>query len=113
MYIMAETRDVKFPGAEKHEITLKEAIEHVTRHRKNPVAYKVHGAAFERAAFDKILAQPDCKHVRIYFGQNEDGSPSLVFLGVNSKGEDMVNGVLMEKGAFCPPFCDAVSILQK
>jgi hypothetical protein len=103
---MPTTVDPKFPGAEKHEISLAEAKLHIQRHKKNPIHPKHHGGSFDRAAIDKILAHPDCKALRIYHGKNEDGSPSLVLVGVDAAGKDMISSSIMEKIRPCPPYCD-------
>ena len=108
---MAIKIDPKFPGAEKHEITLEEARKHIQRHKKNPIHPKHHGGSFDRGAIDKILAQPECKALRIYHGRNEDGTPSLILVGVDVAGKDMTKSAIMEKISPCPPFCDKSSAL--
>ncbi|MCX6121107.1 MAG: hypothetical protein NTX44_05765 [Ignavibacteriales bacterium] len=108
---MAKEVDAKFPGAEKHEISLDEAKKHIQRHKKNPIHPKHHGGSFDRAAIDKILAQTGCKALRIYHGKNEDGTPSLVLVGIDAAGKDMTKAVIMEGIQPCPPFCDKSSEL--
>ena len=108
---MAANVDSKFPGAEKHEISLEEAKLHIQRHKKNPIHPNHHGGSFDRAAIDKILAQPGCARLRIYQGKNEDGTPSLVIVGVDSAGKDMTKASIMERQAPCPPYCDGESAL--
>jgi hypothetical protein len=98
-----------FPGAEKHEVTLSEAVKYVQNYRNNPQMIKTHGGSLNRAIFDKILAQPDCDGIRFYYAQNEDGSPTMVFLGITATGKDMVKGTLAEMISPCPPFCDGAS----
>ena len=108
---MAKDIDANFPGAEKHEISLEEAKKHVQRHTLHPIYPKHHGGSFDRAAIDKILAQPDCKALRIYHGRDESGKPNLVLVGVDSAGKDMVQASIMEKSTDCPPYCDSSSAL--
>jgi hypothetical protein len=110
---MAANVDSKFPGAEKHEISLEEAKTHIQRHKKNPIHLNYHGGSIDRAAIDKILAQPGCARLRIYQGKNEDGTPSLVLVGVDAAGKDMVAGSIMDKILPCPPMCDGSSALLK
>jgi hypothetical protein len=110
---MAANVDSKFPGAEKHEIKLEEARQHIQRHKKNPIHPKHHGGSFDRAAIDKILAQPGCKGLRYYHGRDEDGKPNLVLVGVDVAGKDMTQASIMERSGFCPPICDATSELLK
>ena len=110
---MAMKVDSKFPGAEKHEITLEEARKLIKRHTKDPIHPKHHGGSFDRAAVDKILAQPGCARLRFYHAKNEDGTPSLVLIGVDKEGKDMVKGCMMDSILPCPPYCDPPHILLK
>ena len=107
---MANNVDSKFPGAEKHEISLEEAREHIRRHKKNPIHPNHHGGWFDRAALDKILAHPECKRVRYYHGRDESGKPNLVLVGTDASGKDLTASI-MEKSGHCPPDCDTSSVL--
>jgi hypothetical protein len=108
---MATKIDKKYPGAEKHEISLEEAKLHIQRHKKNPIHPNHHGGSFDRGAIDKILAQKGCARLRIYHGRNEDGTPSMVLVGVDAKGKDMTKNAIMEMIVPCPPLCDSSSPL--
>ncbi|MGD1046071.1 MAG: hypothetical protein ABR936_12250 [Bacteroidota bacterium] len=108
---MAPNVDAKFPGAEKHEISLDEAKQHIQRHKKNPIHPKHHGGSFDRGVIDKILAQPGCTHLRYYQGRNEDGTPSLILVGVDATGKDMTKATIAERSGLCPPWCDSTSEL--
>jgi hypothetical protein len=110
---MATKVDAKFPGAENHEISLTEARQHVKRHKKNPIHPNHHGGSFDRAAVEKILAQPGCARLRYYHGRDKDGKPSLILVGVDKAGKDMTKASIMDRSGFCPPFCDATSALLK
>ena len=104
--------DLKFPGAEKHEISLKAAKQHIQRHKKNPIHPKHHGGSFDRAAIDKILAQPGCARLRYYHGRDKNGKPNLILVGVSAEGKDMTTSI-MERPTGCPPYCDKTSELLK
>jgi len=103
---------VTFPGAEKHEISLADAKMFIQNHQKSLLAMKaktpgIRGGSFERGAIDKILAQPGCNALRIYYGKDEKGKPNLVLVGVDTAGKEMMKmGMVMEKSQGCPPFCD-------
>ena len=103
-----DSKDKQFIGAEKHEIALSEAMQLVANFRKDPQAPKNQGGSFERGAFEKILAQPGCEKIKMYWAQ-ENGKFTVVLVGVDAAGKDMVAGSIMEKGALCPPFCDVTS----
>jgi len=108
---MAAKIDAKFPGAEKHEISLEEAKKHIQRHKKNPVPHKHNGGSFHRGIFDKILDHPECDGIRYYYAQKEDGTPTLVLVGINATGADLTKGAVAEGSLPCPPYCDASSQL--
>jgi len=104
-----------------HQIDLGTAIRIIRNHKANQTnnlatsskASSIKGAFFARSAFDKILAQPGVVGIRYYYAQHDDGTPALVFVGVDAKGKDMVTGYLMEMGGGCPPFCDGPSPLAQ
>jgi uncharacterized lipoprotein NlpE involved in copper resistance len=101
-----------FVGAEKHEVTLSDAVKFVQNFRKNPQTPKIQGGSFQRGILDKILAQPDCEGIRYYYAQNDDGTPTLVLVGITAKGSDMTKGTIAEKVSPCPPVCDDASELK-
>ncbi|MCX7984857.1 MAG: hypothetical protein N3A63_08150 [Bacteroidetes bacterium] len=99
-----------FPGAEKHEVTKEDAIRWIKNYQKQMVpkgkasAGFIKGGAFDRAILDKILAQPGCKQLRFYYALDDDAKQTLVVVGVDTAGKDMM-GVIGEKIYPCPPFC--------
>jgi hypothetical protein len=102
----------EFPGAEKHQVALTDAVKYVQNFRKNPQTITTQGGSLNRAIFDKILAQPDCEGIRFYYAQNDNGSPTLVLVGITAKGSDMTKGAIAEMITPCPPFCDESSDLK-
>jgi|WetSurMetagenome_2_1015567.scaffolds.fasta_scaffold166631_1 hypothetical protein len=84
-------------------------MELVANFRKNPQAPKSQGASFNRGAFDKILAQNGCEEIKMYWAQEKDGKFTVVLVGVDAAGKDMVAGSIMEMSRPCPPWCDATS----
>jgi type II secretory pathway pseudopilin PulG len=63
------------------------------------------GGVFARSAFDKILSQPGVIGIRTYYAANDDGSSTLVLVGVDDQGQDMSTGAFMDNELPCPPFC--------
>jgi len=74
----------------------------VANFRKDPQAPKSQGGVFERGAFDKILAQPGCEKIKMYWAQ-EKGRFTVVLLGVDAAGS------IMERRGDCPLNCDITS----
>jgi hypothetical protein len=101
-------KDKAFPGAEKHQITLNDALKMVSDFRKNPQAPQTQGGTFDRSAFDKILAQPGCKGIKMYWA-SENGRFTVVLVGVDAMGKDMTSVSIMEASLPCPPWCDVES----
>jgi hypothetical protein len=94
-----------------HAIDLQTAILYLTSFQHSSNADTVRGEAFGRDALLKLLNQPGCVGMRIYFGTKDDGQRVLVLVGVDVEGKDMYLGELDEKGFPCPPICDDSSPL--
>ncbi len=92
-----------------HEIDLGTAIRLIRNHKVNftvsSASTPIKGGFFSRSAFEKILAQPGAVGIRYYYAQNDNGTPTLVLVGVDANGEDMQAGIIMERSYPCPPLC--------
>ncbi len=92
-------------GHESHYVTLAEASR-LTRAFRNAVAVgEPKGGYFSRRIFYNILGQQSCVGIRLYFGKQDDGTPTLVLVGVAKTGDDMILGVIGEDVWLCPPWC--------
>ena len=99
-----------------HKSDRKAAREYAKRYRdkkakKEPLPPML-PIAFHRKAYDRILSQPGCVGVRAYPGLHADGAPTLVLVGVDADGNDMVDGELSQEGELCPPDCPAPNELN-
>lgn len=94
-----------------HRVTLTEAVAYCARYREAPLDTPTKAFAFGREAYDDILAQAGCAQVRSYLGRTAEGEVTLVLVGVDRAGNDMTDGVLMQKAWPCPPYCAAQSPL--
>ncbi|MDB5196348.1 MAG: hypothetical protein JWP88_719 [Flaviaesturariibacter sp.] len=107
-----------------HEISLDEAIKMTTLYRENkkaidPQSLLALSETFDRSALDRILAQGDCKKLRIYYGMDEKKGVHAILVGVNEKDEDILpkegmegDGELAEDGRRCPNECPPESPLN-
>jgi hypothetical protein len=68
--------------------------------------------AFHRDGYARILNQSGCVAIRAYPGQHEDGALTLVLVGVDDKGNDMVDGELAQQPFECPPTCSDSNVLN-
>jgi hypothetical protein len=96
-----------------HQVDLVTALRFIKNHRSNLKAPSIKGGFFARSAFDKILAQTGVMGIRYYYAQMDDGTPTLVLVGVDVKGQDIQTGVIMERISPCPPFCNVASEFAK
>ena len=96
------------PDPKSHRISLDEAAAQIKRGRGGPQK----GGMFLRAELDQLLAQPGCSGLRYYYGRNAGGQETLILVGVDEKGNDMEQGVLLEESFLCPPICGATKALN-
>lgn len=112
-------------------ITLSQAIDLTTQYRGDKetilaTGYKSAGIlpmceTFARSAFDTLLAQSGCESVRAYFGMDSSLKVSVLFVGVDSDGADIVGdgkseedtSVIVEEGFRCPTTCPPSSVLNQ
>jgi hypothetical protein len=106
-------RPQQYTGSENHVVTLDQAAKYIQNFKNFPKAPTIKGGYFGRSIFDKILAQPGCVGVRYYYAQKDDGTPTLVLVGVDGGGNDIAVGILGEDSFPCPPFCGGPSPLNK
>lgn len=50
-----------------------------------------------RNILDQILAQPGCVGIRFINAINEDGQKTLVYVGVDAEGKDILTSVVVER----------------
>jgi hypothetical protein len=98
-------------GQSNHVVSLATAQNYVNNYKNNPSIPNIKGGMFDRNIFDSILSQPDCVGIRYYYAKKNDGSATLVIVGVNSSGKDMENGIIGEEVKPCPPICDTQGTL--
>jgi len=55
------------------------------------------GVTIGRNIIDQILAQPGCVGMRFYDAINEEGQKTLVYVGVDESGKDMLKKVVVDQ----------------
>ncbi len=99
---------MKFTGNEDHSISLSEAAELTANYRETLTsAAEAKAEYFGKEALLNLLNQTACVGVRIYYGLDSAGVKKLVLVGVDSDGNDLYEGALMERGILCPTECSA------
>jgi hypothetical protein len=94
-----------------HRINVSEGAAYTRRFREaHPDAIRAH--MFNRDILDSILMDPRCVKVRFYNGRTEEGAATLVIVGVDAEGHDLLDAPLGQQTLPCPPICDANSPLM-
>ena len=101
-----------FNGKEGNPITLRTAKQWTKHYRKkNPGAVKAHFYGCEQ--LQKLLDEPGCMGIRIYYAIDDDGNKKLVLVGAKSDENNILptdegkdgGGMLLDDSRDCPPFC--------
>jgi len=79
---------------------------HAPQYQGNTVACMINAAAYQQ-----LLAQPGCVNVRTYFALDQ-GTLTIVVVGVDADENDMTNGILLDVTRGCPVTCDIDSPLM-
>ena len=98
-----------------HTVSLALAATYTRRHRtaaSGPLKHGDHGHAFHADQVQKLLLQKGCAALRIYQGADNNGQRAPILVGVDSAGKDLSDGILLQMGLPCPPFCDDASALK-
>jgi hypothetical protein len=96
-----------------HEVSLDTAKKYIQNLKKDAIQMKTQGGMFYRDVFDKMLSQKGLVGIRYYYAKMDDGTPTIVLLGVDSLGKDMTTATIAEKVYPCPPFCDGETPISK
>lgn len=105
-----------FTGNENHDIDLDDAAKLTKNYRdtfssRTDITF-IKAEYFGKSAVTNMLAQDGCVGMRIYYGLDEEDVPKLVLVGVDSSGNDMVEGTILEMGHLCPPSCSTNNALN-
>ena len=94
-----------------HRITREEAASLIRNFHAKAEAGAHRASAFNRSAFEQLLAQPGAAGIRIYHARHADGSPTMVMVAVDGSGQDLAtaDAACMQYGTDCPPYCVAQS----
>lgn len=106
-------QQMQFTGNENQSVTLDQAVKYVQSYTMSPTAPTIKGGYIAKVGLEKILSQAGCVGVRYYYSKKDDGSPSLVLVGVDYNGTDLTAGPMYDNIFPCPPYCGAPSPLNK
>lgn len=60
----------------------------------------------------QLLNQNGCVGVKIYYALDDNGVQQLLLVGTDSEGNDLEDGLIMDKSMNCPPDCGTGSELD-
>lgn len=101
-----------FPPERNHKVSLEAAAALTKGFRDVAPAGAPRASLFPREVFERLLAQPQCAGIRIYYGRNDRREHELLLVGVNEVGDDMTTGELFDFGIPCPPYCGGDNTLN-
>jgi len=102
------------PDPKSHRIALDEAAAQARRSREgqHKGSLSIKGGLFLRKELDELLAQSGCAGLRYYYGRKSKGQDTLILVGVDKEGNDIVQGVVLEETFICPPICGTANVLN-
>jgi hypothetical protein len=96
----------------QHIISLSEAETMTHAYQADPQFQGLTIAScIDKNAYTEVINQPECERLRTYFALNEQGNLTIVVVGVDANGNDLTNGILLNKGYDCPSNCPTNSSL--
>ncbi|WP_257308497.1 hypothetical protein [Geothrix fuzhouensis] len=101
-----------FDPTRDHRISREEAASLVRNHHVHAEAGAHRASAFNRSAFEQLLAQPGAAGIRIYHARHADGSPTMVMVAVDAQGTDVASAeaVYIQNTTDCPPICSGTTL---
>jgi len=96
-----------------NEITLAEAIT-MTHAYQNDATFVNQTVATKTSisTYQDLMNQPGCVEIRTYFAKDANGILTTVLVGVDINGNDMTNGIIMDRAYPCPFNCHQNSPLM-
>ena len=88
--------------------TLTHAFQNSSRFTNDTISCK-----FDKDDILDILDQDECVELRVYNALDDSGNMTNVLVGVDSNGEDMTTGPIVDIALRCRPHCPTTSVLMK
>lgn len=79
----------EYSGKEGRFVPLSLSKKWVANFRKSNPKH-THAFYFGCELFENLLKEPGCVGIRIYYAQDDDGSPKMVLVGVDKSGRDIL-----------------------
>jgi hypothetical protein len=66
----------------------------------------------DNMSYQQVISQPECVSLRTYFALDEQNNLTIVVVGVDQFGNDMTNGIILERSTRCLIHCSNNSPLM-
>lgn len=96
---------MSFNGNEGEFVSLTDASRWTANYRNTIQSGEVIAFAAGKEKLIELLNQNECLGARIYYAINDNGQKNLVIVGVDANGDDIENGLLIDRLGTCPPLC--------
>lgn len=94
-----------FNGTEGSQVTLTEGAGWTKNYRDKMASGSKVAHFVGKDILQEILGQAGCMGIRIYYGEESNGTQNLVIVGAGAEENDMVNGIIAERCVPCPSRC--------
>jgi hypothetical protein len=101
-----------FTGNEGAVITLAEGAEMTANYRATINVGDTIGHVVGSNLINSILSQSGCLGIRMYYALDAKGNRQIVLVGVDVNGDDITNGVIVDRGMPCPTACSIKNSLN-
>lgn len=97
----------------QHFITLAEAATMTHAYQNAPQFQGLtKSCMMDNGSYQQVMTQPGCEGVRTYFALDDANKLTIVVVGVDANGNDMTNGIILERAWHCPSICPVNSPLM-
>jgi hypothetical protein len=103
---------MSFTGNEGAVITLTEGSTMTAAYRATISTGDTIALAVGKNLLASILGQTGCMGIRMYYALDDKGKDQLVLVGVDSNGDDMTSGVIVDRLIKCPDNCSSKNNLN-
>ena len=103
---------MKIYGGKDHQISLEFARQLTQNFRSKSNSQETISGLFDKETVLTVLNQSECVAMRYYHGINDEDKNVIVIVGVDKQGNDILDGIIIEKAFPCPPFCGDINDLN-
>ncbi|MHC2990728.1 hypothetical protein OB13_03725 [Pontibacter sp. HJ8] len=104
---------MKITGKEGGPIDRASAKRWTANYRRQAGQGKVHCHMFGKDTIRELLDQDGCMGIKIYYALNDEGKQQVLLVSTDADGNNMEDGLILDKSASCPPDCSGTGDLDE